>query len=232
MLLHTFMPHGTCNHATRNNTQLGACMHACYALRRKCLQTHTARHRRLLNCDRPAPLLEPMPAHARTRACAYSSSSSPRHSRPTPPRHPTTPPAPIVCFPRAQSQSFGQAGINVNCGMLILATFAVVLASLLDATQTERNDGHSELALSRFMSICMVLCYGVYLLFQLKTHRWGVAGAGCGWGGAHRRCPPPLVLHTIPIAPTYVVYIAAPPPTTVRSMYLPCRPPPPPPDVP
>ncbi|KAG2499533.1 hypothetical protein HYH03_002479 [Edaphochlamys debaryana] len=72
---------------------------------------------------------------------------------------------------RHKAQTFSQAGINVNAGMLILATFAIVMPSMLDATHTEGKDNVSELALSRFESIFMFLCYCLYLLFQLKTHR-------------------------------------------------------------
>lgn len=68
-------------------------------------------------------------------------------------------------------QTFNRTGINVNGGMLILSTFAIMLSSLLDATHTERRDSHSELQLSRFMSIFMIICYGIYLFFQLKTHK-------------------------------------------------------------
>ncbi|GFR46341.1 hypothetical protein Agub_g7912 [Astrephomene gubernaculifera] len=72
---------------------------------------------------------------------------------------------------RNKMQTFNQTGINVNAGMLVLATFAVLLPSLLDATHTEVKGGNrSELALSRFECIFMFLCYCVFLFFQLKTH--------------------------------------------------------------
>ncbi|KAG2441601.1 hypothetical protein HXX76_003221 [Chlamydomonas incerta] len=72
---------------------------------------------------------------------------------------------------KRKSQTFNQIGINVNAGMLVLSTFAILMPSLLDATHTERRDKKSELALSRFESIFMFLCYCLYLFFQLKTHK-------------------------------------------------------------
>ncbi len=51
------------------------------------------------------------------------------------------------------------------------------MPSLLESTHTGVRDKKSELALSRFESIFMFLCYCLYLVFQLKTHRWGRACA-------------------------------------------------------
>jgi calcium/proton exchanger cax len=62
-------------------------------------------------------------------------------------------------------------GINVNCGLLILSVVAILLPSLLSETHTEAKDSSSELMLSRFESVILLLCYGLYLVFQLCTHR-------------------------------------------------------------
>jgi Ca2+/H+ antiporter len=105
-------------------------------------------------------------------------------------------------------------GINVNCGLLVLSTVAVLLPSLLSETHTEvvrtsaalwppavcvgpawlspppqnkqnwkrlqtglvccaalQVGDQSELALSRFQSVILLLCYGLFLVFQLVTHR-------------------------------------------------------------
>ncbi|KAJ9517492.1 hypothetical protein QJQ45_025021 [Haematococcus lacustris] len=71
------------------------------------------------------------------------------------------------------TQRFNQQGINVNCGLLMVGTLAVILPSLLSETKTEAKEGNtSELALSRFESIFLLLCYACYLLFQLVTHRF------------------------------------------------------------
>ncbi|GIL74793.1 hypothetical protein Vretimale_2349 [Volvox reticuliferus] len=73
---------------------------------------------------------------------------------------------------KTKAQTFNQTGINVNAGMLVLSCFAIMLPSLLDATQSgAKADNRSELALSRFESIFMFLCYCIYLYFQLKSHR-------------------------------------------------------------
>ena len=55
----------------------------------------------------------------------------------------------------------------MNCGLLILATVAVLLPSLLSETHTEVVGNQSELALSRFQSVILLLCYGLYLVFQV-----------------------------------------------------------------
>ncbi|GIL48192.1 hypothetical protein Vafri_4866 [Volvox africanus] len=74
---------------------------------------------------------------------------------------------------KTKVQTFNQTGINVNAGMLVLSCFAIMLPSLLDATQSgAKSDNRSELALSRFESIFMFLCYCIYLYFQLKSHRY------------------------------------------------------------
>ncbi|PNH09365.1 Vacuolar cation/proton exchanger 2 [Tetrabaena socialis] len=44
---------------------------------------------------------------------------------------------------RVKVQKFNQAGINVNSGMLVLSTFAVLLPSLLDATHSEQQQRSS-----------------------------------------------------------------------------------------
>lgn len=44
--------------------------------------------------------------------------------------------SPLAPLP-SQSQTFNQVGINVNSGMLVLSTFAILMPSLLDATHTE-----------------------------------------------------------------------------------------------
>ena len=75
-------------------------------------------------------------------------------------------------------QKFSQAGINVNSGLLLLAVVAIVLPSLLSETHTEVKGNKSELALSRFESVLLLICYGLYLIFQLYTHRQVAGGPG------------------------------------------------------
>lgn len=68
------------------------------------------------------------------------------------------------------------------------AVVSVMLPTLISSTTAgEGKDGDSdlraELALSRFESVLMLVCYGLFLVFQLVTHR--CAKHGCG---ADRRC--------------------------------------------
>lgn len=64
-------------------------------------------------------------------------------------------------------------GVNINSGLLVLSVVAVLLPSLLAETHTEVASHTSELSLSRFESVFLIGCYGVYLVFQLCTHRCG-----------------------------------------------------------
>lgn len=74
---------------------------------------------------------------------------------------------------RFKQQSFNQAGMSVNVGLLMLCLVAIALPSVLDETGTAAGASplRSELWLSRFESLFMLACYGLFLLFQLKTHR-------------------------------------------------------------
>ncbi len=63
-------------------------------------------------------------------------------------------------------------GIGMNCALLLLGVVAVLLPSLLSETKSEAHENASELWLSRFESIFLLLVYLVYLVFQLVTHRW------------------------------------------------------------
>lgn len=57
------------------------------------------------------------------------------------------------------------------------AVVAVMLPTLISSTAAEDSAGDlsSEVALSRFESVLMLLCYALFLFFQLVTHRWGHA---------------------------------------------------------
>lgn len=52
-----------------------------------------------------------------------------------------------------------------------MALMGMLLPAVLYATHTELRDGTSELFLSRFSSVVMLIAYGAYLFFQLKSHR-------------------------------------------------------------
>lgn len=51
-----------------------------------------------------------------------------------------------------------------------MAVMGMLLPAVLYATHTELRDGTSELFLSRFTSLLMLIAYGAYLYFQLKSH--------------------------------------------------------------
>lgn len=80
-------------------------------------------------------------------------------------------------------------GVNINCGLLMLAVITILMPSLLSETHTEAKGTSSELTLSRIESICMLLCYILFLFFQLYTHRWGAAGPLGRGPGAARHLP-------------------------------------------
>lgn len=75
------------------------------------------------------------------------------------------------------SQNFNQEGMTVNSGLLVMSVIAILLPSTLKATGTgnETTDKFygksSELNLSRFESVFLLAAYGLYLMFQLCTHR-------------------------------------------------------------
>jgi Ca2+/H+ antiporter len=48
-----------------------------------------------------------------------------------------------------------------------------MLPTLISSTAGDDHEGdmRSELALSRFESVLMLVCYGLFLVFQLVTHR-------------------------------------------------------------
>lgn len=68
-------------------------------------------------------------------------------------------------------QSFNQEGMGVNSGMLLMAVGSILLPSTLSETGTEESKGTSELNLSRFMSVVLLILYALYLIFQLVTHK-------------------------------------------------------------
>ncbi len=61
--------------------------------------------------------------------------------------------------------------------MTALAVVSVMLPTLISSTAGTNSDSdlktdmRAELALSRFESVLMLVCYGLFLVFQLVTHR-------------------------------------------------------------
>ncbi|XP_024386039.1 vacuolar cation/proton exchanger 3 isoform X2 [Physcomitrium patens] len=64
-----------------------------------------------------------------------------------------------------------QVTAQVSSSLLLMAVMGLLFPAVLHATGTELQMGKSELALSRFSSIIMLVAYIAYLYFQLKTHR-------------------------------------------------------------
>ena len=50
-----------------------------------------------------------------------------------------------------------------------MAVMALLLPAVLHFTNTEARSGESELALSRFSSVVMLVAYAGYIFFQLKN---------------------------------------------------------------
>ncbi|GLT74191.1 hypothetical protein SLA2020_460030 [Shorea laevis] len=70
-----------------------------------------------------------------------------------------------------REQVFNKAAAGVNSGLLLMAVMGLLFPAVLHATNTELHFGKSELALSRFSSCIMLLAYGAYLYFQLKSQK-------------------------------------------------------------
>lgn len=59
----------------------------------------------------------------------------------------------------------------VNSGLLLMAVMCILFPAVLHFTHTEVHFGKSELSLSRFSSCIMLVAYGSYLFFQLRSQR-------------------------------------------------------------
>ncbi|KAF3453249.1 hypothetical protein FNV43_RR03689 [Rhamnella rubrinervis] len=70
-----------------------------------------------------------------------------------------------------KEQVFNKATAVVNSGLLLMAVMGLLFPAVLHYTHTEVHFGKSELALSRFSSCIMLLAYGAYLYFQLKSQQ-------------------------------------------------------------
>ncbi|KAB5539157.1 hypothetical protein DKX38_016690 [Salix brachista] len=66
-------------------------------------------------------------------------------------------------------QVFNKAAALVNSGLLLMAVMGIMFPAVLHFTHTEVHFGKSEMALSRFSSCIMLIAYGSYLFFQLKS---------------------------------------------------------------
>ncbi|XP_024375437.1 vacuolar cation/proton exchanger 3 isoform X2 [Physcomitrium patens] len=70
-----------------------------------------------------------------------------------------------------KDQKFNKVTAQVSASLLLMAVMGLLFPAVLHATGTELQIGKSELVLSRFSSIVMLVAYISYLYFQLKSHR-------------------------------------------------------------
>ncbi|XP_062079127.1 vacuolar cation/proton exchanger 5-like [Humulus lupulus] len=70
-----------------------------------------------------------------------------------------------------KEQLFNKATAVVNSGLLLMAVMGLLFPAVLHYTHSEVHFGKSEMALSRFSSVIMLLAYAAYLFFQLKSQR-------------------------------------------------------------
>ncbi|KAJ6792721.1 vacuolar cation/proton exchanger 3-like isoform X1 [Iris pallida] len=69
-----------------------------------------------------------------------------------------------------KDQVFNKATAVVNSGLLLMAVMGLTFPAVLHFTHSEVQYGKSEVSLSRFSSCVMLVAYGSYLVFQLKSH--------------------------------------------------------------
>ncbi|QDZ20580.1 calcium/proton exchanger [Chloropicon primus] len=67
-------------------------------------------------------------------------------------------------------QGFSRDSVTPTSGLLLLGVTTMLLPAVLHSTHTELNGDSSDLGLSRFSSMILLLMYMAYLHFQLNTH--------------------------------------------------------------
>ena len=67
-----------------------------------------------------------------------------------------------------------QRQMSVLVFLVCFTVVSIMLPTLLSSTSDLVSDAKAELALSRFESVLLLLCYGLFLVFQLYTHRYGL----------------------------------------------------------
>jgi Ca2+:H+ antiporter len=73
---------------------------------------------------------------------------------------------------RHPMQTFSREGAVTSAGLLVLATLALSVPTMLWTNQDQIAPTNNQLGLSRFVSICLLIIYLCFLLFQLRTHRF------------------------------------------------------------
>ncbi|KAG6545499.1 hypothetical protein Mapa_013101 [Marchantia paleacea] len=72
---------------------------------------------------------------------------------------------------RNEDQRFNQTAALVSSSLLLMAVMGLLFPAVLHATHTELHNFTSEITLSRFISVIMLVAYACYLFFQLKSHK-------------------------------------------------------------
>lgn len=72
---------------------------------------------------------------------------------------------------RRSTQYFNRHAVMTSTGLLLMALTSLILPSVLNESEGMRHGEQSELWLSRFTSFAMLIAYGLYLFFTLKTHK-------------------------------------------------------------
>ncbi|KAL2610489.1 hypothetical protein R1flu_029062 [Riccia fluitans] len=70
-----------------------------------------------------------------------------------------------------KDQKFNKQAAGVSIGLLLMTCMGLLFPAVLHATGTEIHDSASELTLSRFISCVLVVAYGIFLYFQLRSHK-------------------------------------------------------------
>ena len=73
---------------------------------------------------------------------------------------------------RHPMQTFSRDGAVTSAGLLVLATLALSVPTMMWTQEDQATPSDQMMGLSRFVSICLLIIYLCFLLFQLRTHRW------------------------------------------------------------
>jgi len=73
---------------------------------------------------------------------------------------------------RHPMQTFSRDGAVTSAGLLVMATLALSVPTMLWSHEDQVTPTDQQMGLSRFVSICLLVIYLCFLLFQLRTHRF------------------------------------------------------------
>lgn len=108
---------------------------------------------------------------------------------------------------RTHVQEFNPANVRMQAGLLLLATIALLLPSML--VRVDRLNVPEFMGpLSVSLSVLLLVTYGLGLLFSLKTHREVFASAGHGEEGDEKPWPLPAALVTLAVATVLIALVS------------------------